>query len=109
MDVYSLFSAFRPRLSKAQRHCCREERFLQVNELLDQELSPEQERELRAHLKACPSCAYEYQALQAIVQLLRRLPVPEGKNTQERIYACCAASSKSDAPSNLNNSSGGVS
>ena len=53
----------------------------QLSARLDGELSPEEERELEAHLAVCPSCralAKQLEALDAGLQDLEEVPAPEG-------------------------------
>lgn len=53
----------------------------QLSARLDGELSPEEERELEAHLAVCPSCralAKQLEALDAGLQALEEVPAPEG-------------------------------
>jgi hypothetical protein len=74
-------------LGRPKGRCCCEDRFFLINELLDNELSMEQEGALRAHMEFCPSCAQEYRDLKATVSLLRHLALPEESEVKERIYA----------------------
>ena len=64
----------------------------QLSARLDGELSPEEERELEAHLAVCPSCralAKQLEALDAGLQDLEEAPAPEGfaRGVMDRIAA----------------------
>lgn len=47
------------------------------HDLLDGELAAGEERELRAHLETCASCRESFEALAAVVDVIREIPAPE--------------------------------
>ncbi len=51
-----------------------EESYLMMMDALDGELANEQQVELEAHLRACPPCRYEWQAILAVHTLLQQAP-----------------------------------
>jgi hypothetical protein len=56
-----------------------------LNDFLDGTLGSSQAQELNAHLRECATCREEYRALKATQELLRALPVPDGKASRRRV------------------------
>ncbi len=52
-----------------------EEYYLMMMDTLDGELAEEQQMQLESHLRACPPCQREWQALVAIDKLFREAPI----------------------------------
>ena len=48
-----------------------------ISALLDGELSPEEEAEVRAHMASCPDCAAMYAAFAAVGTAVREQDVPD--------------------------------
>ena len=65
-----------------------------ISALLDGELSPEEETELRAHMAACPDCAAMYEAFAAVGAAVRAQDVPDTLHVQimETVHAAQKAS-----------------
>ncbi len=48
-----------------------------ISALVDAELSPDQEKELKAHLETCPRCRQEYVELERLEEMMSKIALPE--------------------------------
>lgn len=65
------------------RECDKAQR--QLNDLLDGQLSASECVRLGDHLRACPGCRSEFDAIRRTTRMLRHLPAPVDGGAQERV------------------------
>jgi anti-sigma factor (TIGR02949 family) len=86
-------------VTQLDRYSC-EETFRRLDDYLDRQLSPEEERMVRAHLEACASCtaefAFEASVIKAVREKVSRIAVPT--DLAQRISAMIQRAAREGPP-----------
>lgn len=86
-------------MTQLDRYSC-EETFRRLDDYLDRQLSPEEERMVRAHLEACASCTAEFtfeaSVIKAVREKVSRIAVPT--DLAQRISAMIQRAAREGPP-----------